>query len=124
MRFLDYAAVEQRVAHVSAPPCGFLRVREPGTNEDMCRSIKPLFNFDPPVTEAEVRAAALQFVRKISGARKPSAANVEPFDLAVDEITASASRLLQSLVTTSPPKDRDVEAAKARERFLRRAAQQ
>jgi hypothetical protein len=88
----------------------------------MCRNIRPLFNFEPPVTEAEVRDAALQFVRKISGAHKPSKANEAAFDRAVGEVTASCQRLLGSLVTTAPPRDREVEAARARERARRRFA--
>jgi hypothetical protein len=88
----------------------------------MCRNIRPLFNFAPPATEAEVRDAALQFVRKISGSRKPSKANEAAFATAVDEVTESCRRLLESLVTTAPPLDREVEAAKARERAQRRFA--
>ena len=82
----------------------------------MCRNIKPLFNFAPPATEAEVRAAALQFVRKISGFNQPSHANVEAFGRAVDEVTAAAERLMGSLVTSAQARDREVEAQKARER--------
>ena len=88
----------------------------------MCRNIRPLFNFEPPVTEDEVRNAALQFVRKISGTTKPSKANEAAFDTAVAEVTESCQRLLSSLVTTAPPKDREVEAAKAKERSLKRFA--
>jgi hypothetical protein len=88
----------------------------------MCRNIRPLFNFEPPVTEAEVRNAALQFVRKISGATKPSKANEAAFETAVTEVTASCQRLLASMVTTAPPKDREVEAMKARERSQKRFA--
>jgi hypothetical protein len=88
----------------------------------MCRNIRPLFNFEPPVTEDEVRNAALQFVRKISGTTKPSKANEAAFDTAVSEVTESCQRLLASLVTTAPPKDREVEAAKAKERSLKRFA--
>ena len=80
----------------------------------MCRNIKTLFNFDPPVTPEEVRAASLQFVRKISGFNKPSKANEASFLAAVDEVTAVASRLLSSLETTAPPKNREEEAAKAK----------
>ena len=86
----------------------------------MCRSIKPLFNYDPPATNDEIRAAALQFVRKISGYTKPSAANQEAFDLAVDEVAAAATSLVAKLVTTAPPRNREIEAAKARERARRR----
>ncbi len=84
----------------------------------MCRSIKPLFNFDPPVTEEEIRAASLQFVRKISGFHKPSKANEAPFAAAVDEISGIAERLLSSLETTAGPKNREEEAAKARARAV------
>jgi hypothetical protein len=80
----------------------------------MCRNIRPLFNFDPPVTEEEVRAASLQFVRKISGFTKPSKANEAAFLAAVDEVAGISSRLLAQLETTAPPKSREEEAAKAR----------
>ena len=86
----------------------------------MCRNIKPLFNFDPPTTDDEVRAASLQFVRKISGFTKPSSANQAAFDRAVDEVGHAARHLLDALVTTAPPKDREVEAAKLRERSQKR----
>jgi hypothetical protein len=86
----------------------------------MCRSIKPLFNFDPPTTEEEIRAAALQFVRKISGFNKPSKANEAPFFTAIEEISAASSRLLYSLETNAPPKTREEEAAKARARAAQR----
>lgn len=86
----------------------------------MCRNIKILFNFDPPVTSDEVRNASLQFVRKISGFHKPSRANEEAFNTAVDEIAAGAMRLLHSLETTAPPKNREEEAAKARARSAER----
>ena len=82
----------------------------------MCRNIKTLFNFDPPVTDEEVRAASLQFVRKISGFSKPSKANEESFLAAVDEIAGVSSRLLHSLQTTASPKNREEEAAKAKAR--------
>ena len=82
----------------------------------MCRNIKPLFNFTPPATSDEVRASALQFVRKVSGFTKPSKANEQAFDDAVDEVTAAARRLIASLVTAAPPRNRDEFAAKARER--------
>ena len=88
----------------------------------MCRNIRPLFNFDPPVTEDEVRAASLQFVRKISGFTKPSKANEASFDRAIDEVSAAAQRLLDALVTTAPPRDREVEAAKAKARAAERFA--
>lgn len=86
----------------------------------MCRNIKTLFNFDPPVTPEEVRAASLQFVRKISGFSKPSKANEDAFLAAIDEVAAASSRLLHSLQTTAPPKNRDEEAAKAKARAAER----
>ena len=82
----------------------------------MCRSIKTLFNFEPPATDAEVRAAALQFVRKLSGYNGPSKANQPAFDRAVEEIAGSARRLVDSLVTAADPRDREVEAARAHAR--------
>jgi hypothetical protein len=88
----------------------------------MCRNIRPLFNFDPPVTEEEVRAASLQFVRKISGFTKPSKTNEEAFSRAVDEVAAAARRLVDSLTTSAPPRDREVEAAKAKARAAERYA--
>jgi len=88
----------------------------------MCRNIRTLYNFDPPVREEEVRAAALQYVRKISGFNKPSRANEEAFDRAVEEVAAASSRLLDSLTTSAAPKDREVEAAKARTRAQQRYA--
>ena len=86
----------------------------------MCRNIRTLHNFEPPATDEEIRAAALQFVRKISGFATPSAANQEAFERAVDEVTQAASTLLGSLVTGAPPRNRKVEAAKARARALRK----
>ena len=86
----------------------------------MCRNIRTLFNFDPPVTEDEIRAASLQFVRKISGFTKPSKANEEAFEAAVHEIASVSSRFLCSLETTAPPKNRDEEAAKAKARAAAR----
>jgi hypothetical protein len=88
----------------------------------MCRNIRPLFNFEPPATDDEIRASALQFVRKISGYTKPSQANEQAFSLAVEEVTDAARRLIASLETNSPPKDREVEAIKARERAATRYA--
>ena len=82
----------------------------------MCRNIRPLHNFDPPATQDEVYGAALQYVRKISGATKPSRANAEAFQRAVDAVADASMRLLNELVTTAPPKDREIEAAKARAR--------
>jgi hypothetical protein len=86
----------------------------------MCRSIKTLFNFEPPATEEEIRAASLQFVRKLSGFNKPSKANEERFDRAVVEVAAVARKLIYSLETTAPPRDREEEAQKARARALER----
>ena len=89
----------------------------------MCRNIKTLANFAPPATEDEIRASALQFVRKLSGTNKPSKANEEVFDRAIEEVTDAATRLIRSLKTAAPPRDRDEEARKARERSLARFAQ-
>lgn len=86
----------------------------------MCRNIKPLFNFAPPVTDEEIRAAALQFVRKVSGFTKPSQANEAAFLAAVDEIAAISHKLLHALETTAPPKNREEEAAKAKARSAQR----
>jgi hypothetical protein len=86
----------------------------------MCRSIKQLHNFAPPATDEEIRAAAVQFVRKLSGFNKPSAVNAEAFETAVEEITRASKTLLAALTTNAPPKDRDVEAEKARRRSRQR----
>lgn len=86
----------------------------------MCRNIKTLFNFEPPATEEEIRAASLQFVRKLSGFNKPSQANEAAFNRAVDDVAAAARALIDSLSTTAQPRDRDVEAEKARERSRQR----
>ena len=88
----------------------------------MCRNIKVLANFEPPATNDEIRASALQFVRKLSGTTKPSRANEAVFQLAVDEVTAAAEKLVRSLSTSAPPRNRDEEARKAKERSLRRFA--
>ena len=88
----------------------------------MCRNIRTLHNFEPPATDDEVRAAALQYVRKISGYAKPSAANAPAFERAVDAVAAASAQLLGDLVTAAPPKDRDVEAARARARAAQRSA--
>lgn len=88
----------------------------------MCRNIRTLHNFEPPATEEEIRGAALQFVRKVAGFTRPSAANAEAFDRAVGEVSDSVARLLESLVTSAAPRDREVEARKARERSARRFA--
>lgn len=90
----------------------------------MCRNIKTLFNFDPPATDDEVMAASLQFVRKLSGTTKPSKVNQEPFDEAVQEVFVAARRLIDSLSTNAPAKDREVEAEKARERSRKRFGNQ
>jgi len=86
----------------------------------MCRNIRPLYHFEPPVTDEEIQAASLQFVRKVSGFTRPSAANAEAFDRGVAEVSAAVQRLLESLVTAAPPRNREVEAAKARARVARR----
>jgi hypothetical protein len=88
----------------------------------MCRNIRTLHNFDPPASEEEIRAAALQYVRKISGYSKPSQANVEAFEEAIEEVAEVSTRLLERLVTSAPPKDREVEAAKRRARAEQRFA--
>ena len=89
----------------------------------MCRNIKTLFNFEPPATDEEIRASAIQFVRKISGTTKPSHANELAFKEAVEAITAVSQRLLDSLLTNAAPKNRELEKAKAKERFARRLSQ-
>ena len=86
----------------------------------MCRNIKTLFNFEPPATDEEIRAASLQFVRKLSGFQSPSAANAAAFHQAIDDVAGVARRLVDSLVTNAPPRDRAVEAAKAKATSLRR----
>jgi hypothetical protein len=86
----------------------------------MCRSIKPLFNFDPPASDEEIRSAALQFVRKLSGFTRPSKANEEAFNRGVEQVASAARTLLQSLVSTAEPRDRELEAQKARARIARR----
>lgn len=86
----------------------------------MCRNIKTLFNFEPPATDEEVQASAIQFVRKLSGFTKPSKANEEAFDLAVERVSAAAQELLNSLVTNAPPRDRETEAARAKARSAQR----
>ena len=88
----------------------------------MCRNIRPLFNFDPPATEFEIRASAVQFVRKLSGFNAPSKLNEAAFNRAVEEVTAAARNLIDTLETTSPPRNREIEAAKAKERSKARFA--
>ncbi len=90
----------------------------------MCRNIKPLFNFDPPASEAEIREAALQYVRKVSGFQKPSKANQSVFDEAVEAVAAATGRLVATLETSAPPRDRDVEAARAHARAVHRFARE
>ena len=101
---------------------GVASVRATGYLRGMCRNIRTLHNYQPPVTEEEVRAAALQYVRKISGSTKPAQANAEAFERAVDAVAEASLRLLRELVTSAPPKDREVEAAKARARAAQRFA--
>jgi hypothetical protein len=91
-------------------------------DRSMCRNIRTLHNFDPPATDEEIRASALQYVRKISGSTKPSAANADAFERAVEAVTEVSTRLLAELVTSAPPKNREVEAAKARARATQRYA--
>src|SRR5882724_10250999 len=100
-------------------PCAAQQGRRP----TMCRNIKTLFNFEPPATHAEIHASALQFVRKLSGFNSPSQANAEAFNRAVSEVSDSARRLLASLQTNAPPRDREIEAEKARERSRLRFGQ-
>jgi hypothetical protein len=88
----------------------------------MCRNIRTLYNFEPPATEEEVRGAAVQYVRKITGFNQPSQANAEAFERAIDDVAEVTARLLSELVTTAPPKDREVEAAKRRARYEQRFA--
>ena len=84
----------------------------------MCRNIQNLYNFEPPVTDEEIRGAALQYVRKVSGMQKPSQANEAAFELAIEEVTSATTRLLESLVTSAPPRDREVEAARRKARAV------
>jgi hypothetical protein len=113
--------VGHRLSVVIGLLSGFLK---PSTSnlESMCRNIRTLHNFEPPATEDEVRASALQYVRKISGFTKPSQANAAAFDRAVEAVVAVSSELLGELVTSAPPKDREVEAAKAKARSAQRYA--
>src|SRR4051794_12765710 len=119
--------VSEKPASSSAAraPAGAARVMNAARTSNlirMCRNIRTLHNFEPPATEDEVRAASLQYVRKISGFTKPSAANQEAFDRAIEAVTAVSRELLDSLVTNAPPKDREVEAAKAKARAAARYA--
>jgi hypothetical protein len=97
-------------------------MRRPTTLQDMCRNIRTLHNFEPAATDEEIRAAALQYVRKVSGSTKPSQANAEAFDRAVVEVAQATTKLLDQLVTSAPPKDREAEAAKRRARAAERFA--
>src|ERR687890_1665155 len=117
----DNAQPREEQLHSGKWPNVYYEIHDEG-GEHMCRNIKPLFNFEPPVNDEEVRAAALQYMRKISGFNKPSKANEVAFYAAVDEIAAASSRLLASLKTNTPAKNREVEAAKARARAARRFA--
>jgi len=117
---------EKQIPHPRSRKKARDRVRDDSVKKGhMCRNIRPLFNFDPPVTPEEVRAASIQFVRKISGFTKPSKANEAAFERAIEEIAKVSSRLIESLETTAPPKNREEEAAKAKaraeERFGARA---
>ena len=115
---IDGELAENEVAELVARP---LRSSAPaGMLDDMCRNIRTLHNFEPPATEDEVRAAALQYVRKVSGSTRPSAANDEAFATAVEAVAEATRTLLDSLVTKAPPRDREVEAAKARARAAER----
>ena len=118
--------VELHRAFVLPPTVAIVRAVDDhtakGTLTAMCRNIRPLYNFEPPATEDEVHAAALQYVRKISGFTKPSQANQEAFDRAVHEVAHASRHLLEALQTAAPPKDREVEAAKARARAAQRYA--
>lgn len=107
---------DERGSSATVRESASLAVLITGELQHMCRNIKTLHNFKPPATEEEIRASAIQFVRKLSGFNKPSKANEAAFNHAVDEVTRVATDLLDSLVTTSPPRDREVEAAKARAR--------
>lgn len=106
----------QELLPIAPPP------KPPHTMAGMCRNIHTLFNFEPPASQDDVRAAALQYVRKISGFSKPSQANSEAFERAVGEVAAASQRLLDSLVTTAAPKDRELEAERARARAAKRFA--
>jgi hypothetical protein len=97
----------------TVPPA---RIAPRAKEAPMCRNIRPLFNFEPPASEAEIRASALQFVRKVSGFSKPSQTNAEAFERAVDEVAEAARKLISSLHSAAPPRDRETQARKARER--------
>src|SRR3954466_2107926 len=113
-------AAPRALASAKASRYGSGPTRRRATETLMCRNIRTLFNFEPPASEDEIRASALQFVRKLSGFNAPSQANAAAFDRAVDEVSAAAPRLLASLATTAPPRDRETEAEKARARSRER----
>jgi hypothetical protein len=119
---LIFKGVPIKVSGTCAYPPAGIYLRHTGAHEGrhMCRSIRTLFNFEPPVSDDEIRAAALQFVRKVSGFHSPSKSNEPAFHLAVDEIEAASRTLLRSLQTTAPAKNREQEAAKARSRAVQR----
>lgn len=119
-RRLQYLAL--RIKESGSFGRGMSRRARPSTLGLMCRNIRTLYNFDPPATEEEVRAAAVQYVRKVSGFTKPSRANEEAFERAIDAVAAISAQLLNDLNTTAPAKNREVEAAKARARAARRYA--
>ena len=121
MRGLLEGAVGHRLSVVIGLRSAFLKPARSNLGP-MCRNIRTLHNFEPPASEEEVRAAALQYVRKISGFTKPSQANAAAFERAVDAVAATSSELLAALVTSAPPRDREVEAAKARARSAQRYA--
>jgi hypothetical protein len=112
----------QPLAFAEARPALSLARAPAGSLDHMCRNIRTLYNFEPPATQEEIRDAALQYVRKVSGFTKPSQANREAFERAVEAVTESSARLLAELVTNAPPKDREVEAAKRRARSAERYA--
>lgn len=135
---MNVDAIADGVEVIPAEPCQWLFVLLPGQLPKMlparrsveqpvpsevspvCRNVKTLYNYEPPATEQEIRAAALQYVRKITGSTNPSAANREAFERAVDAVAEASAVLLRELVTTAPPRDREVDAARARERAARR----
>jgi hypothetical protein len=119
-RFCSACATRERWAPAAGKTLAGAKLHTARYDRGMCRNIRPLFNFAPPVTEAEVAAAALQYVRKVSGSVTPSAANREAFDRAVAEVARVTRALMDELVTTAPPRDRDVELERARERAAKR----
>ena len=118
----DAATAAKRLRFRGLGPRMLPRIRDCGQDQAMCRNIHTLYNFEPAATTDEVEAAALQYVRKVSGFTKPSQANAAAFERAVHEVAHATQHLLDALVTSAPPKDREVEAAKARERAAKRYA--